>query len=63
MSRWLPAHYTERELRHMFRKADLNGDELIDLNEFVHMQWRRTGALDMLTLPLTLTLTLTLNLT
>ena len=21
MSRWLPAHYTERELRHMFRKV------------------------------------------
>ena len=21
VSRWLPAHYTERELRHMFRKV------------------------------------------
>ena len=29
VSRWLPAHYTEKELRHMFQKADLNGELLI----------------------------------
>ena len=84
VSRWLPAHYTEKELRHMFHKSDLNGelrlstyyyshyysrcsllttlylllstlyslltttsagDDLIDLNEFVHMQWQ-AGRLD-----------------
>ena len=26
VSRWLPAHYTEKELRHMFHKSDLNGE-------------------------------------
>jgi len=27
----------------MFKKVDLNNDQLIDLNEFLHMQWTGGG--------------------
>ena len=30
--------YHEADLLRMFRKSDVNGDKLIDLNEFLHMQ-------------------------
>ena len=36
----LHKQYTEEQLQRMFRKADLNNDRLIDLNEFIKMQAR-----------------------
>ena len=39
--------YQEADLRRMYRKADLNADGLIDLNEFLWLNWKQeagTGA-------------------
>ena len=40
LRRQLDKSYTEGQLRRMFRKADTNGDQLLDLNEFLLLQWR-----------------------
>ena len=36
--------YTEAQLMRMFEKADVNGDRLLDLNEFILMQAIRNYA-------------------
>ena len=36
VSRWLPAHYTEKELRHMFHKSDLNGELRLSTYYYSH---------------------------
>ena len=40
----LHVKYTEAQLTRMFEKADVNGDRLVDLNEFILMQAIRNAS-------------------
>ncbi len=40
----LHVKYTEAQLTRMFEKADVNGDRLVDLNEFILMQATRNAS-------------------